>query len=513
MALVLWVFLCLALLPPAVWRFVGFLRDIRRKTRCVAQFPPPAKSPHWLTGHLGEFRPDEESLLVTNNFLHSNGYKCAAGWMGPTIVVVSACYPDSVKRMLKEPKLRRVYDLLDPWLGKGLLTIEDGPKWQRNRHLLTPAFHYGILSGYVSVYNGCLGQLFQKWDTSAKLNEPVLVFDTVSKLSLDIILQCSFGFESKCQQAGNRSAYIEGVYQLSDSIAKRFFNPLYHYDWLFFLTPAGRKMKHACKIIHTHTELIIKERRKALGIASGNKRFTSNADLLNIVGKSRHLDFLDILLTAADENGVGLTEIEIRNEVDTFLFEGHDTTTSAMSWTLYCLAKHPEHQEKVREEVRRVLNGRQSLVYEDLKDLKYTQWCIKEAMRLYPPVFLFFREASREIEVEGIKIPKGVWLSIVTYHLHHNPHIWPNPEKIDPLTFEPSNAKGRDPYAYLAFSAGPRNCIGQNFAINEEKVVVASILNRYRLSVLKDHVVEMLPVIVLRAKYDIKLNIIKPVLE
>ena len=510
MAAALVIIPCLALLSLVLWSLAGFLRDFRRNVRCVAQFPPPAKPPHWLTGHLNLYKPDEQSLLEINKFLSTNGYKCTAGWMGP-VVALSACHPDAVKPMLKEPKLRHVYNLLDPWLGKGLLTVEDGPKWHRNRHLLTPAFHYSILKGYVSVYNACLQQFFRKWDTSAKLNEPVLVFDTVSTLSLDIILQCSFGFKSNCQQEGNRPAYIKGVYQLSESIAERFFNPFYQLDWLFFLTPAGRRMKRACKVVHTHAEMIIKERRKALGLEGGyNKELTSGSesqDLLDHITKSRHLDFLDILLTAVGEDGVGLTDTEIRNEVDTFMFEGHDTTTSGMSWTLYCLAKHPEHQEKVRKEVRRVLNGRETLEYEDLKELKYTQWCIKEAMRLYPPVILIFREASREIEINGIKIPKGVWLSIITYFLHHNPKIWPDPEKFDPLRFDPSNAEGRDPYAYLAFSAGSRNCIGQNFAINEEKVVVASIVNRYRLSVVKDHVVEMLPVIVLRAKYDIKLHL------
>ena len=128
-------------------------------------------------------------------------------------------------------------------------------------------------------------------------------------------------------------------------------------------------------------------------------------------------------------------------------------------------------------------------------------------MRLYPPVFIFFRESSKDIEIDGHKLPKGVWLSVVTYFLHHNPNVWPDPETFDPLRFEPSNAENRDPYAYLAFSAGSRNCIGQNFAVNEEKVVVASIVNRYRLSVVKDHVIELLPTVVLRAKYDVKLNL------
>ena len=468
--------------------------------------------PHWFWGHLNHLRPDEETLLRINNYVHSKGYKCTSAWIGPTFACISVNHPDTVKQVVKEPKLRHVYALLSPWLGDGLVTIEDGPRWHRNRRLLTPAFHFAILTGHVAVYNSCLQQLFQKWDAAIGRKEPVLIFETVSLMSLDIILQCAFSFKSNCQKEGDRPAYIKAVYQLVEIMSERFFNPFYAFDWFFFLTPYGRRMKAACKIVHAHADMVIKERRQVLGLDRGGENVINLQNVVNSTTNSRRLDFLDILLTTVDEDGAGLTDVEIRNEVDTFMFEGHDTTTSGMCWTLYCLAQHQEHQEKVRNEVRKVLAGRDKLEYDDLKELKYTQWCIKESMRLYPPVFIIFREASKEIEIGGHKVPKGVWLPIATYFLHHNPDVWPNPEVFDPLRFEPNNAKNRDPYAYLAFSAGSRNCIGQNFAINEEKVVVASIVNRYRLSVVADHVVEMLPTVILRAKNDIKLNL-EPLLQ
>ena len=490
------------------WGLAVFLLDFQRKRRCINSLPPPMLPPHWFWGHLVCFKPDEESLVRVNNYVHSNGYKCSGGWLGPIFASISTCHPDTVKVVLKEPKLRSIYSLLTPWLGDGLLTIEDGPRWHRNRHLLTPAFHYGILKGYVSIYNNCLQHLFQKWDTSVERDEPVLVFKTVSSMSLDILLQCAFSFKSNCQREANQPPYIRGVYQLVKCMTDRFFNPFYQIDWIYFLTPSGRRMRLAGNVVHRHAEMVIKERKHALGLDKGEERSESESKkLLEHITDSRQLDFLDILLTAVDDEGIGLTDIEIRNEVDTFMFEGHDTTTSGISWALYCLAKYPEHQDKVREEVRRVLDGRKWLNYNDLKELKYTQWCIKEAMRLYPPVFFFFRQASCEIEMDGHKIPKGMWLSVVTHQLHRNPHVWPDPDKYDPLRFEPSKAKSRDPYAYLAFSAGSRNCIGQNFAINELRVVIASVVNRYRLSLEKDHVVEMLPMVVMRAKNDIKLRL------
>ena len=488
------------------WVLPKFLLDYYRKCRVLRNFPKGDIKPHWLLGDIANVRSDEETVRRLIAYVRSRNVRVVSGWIGPFVPILTVIHPEPARKVLKEPKLRRVYNLFHPWLGDGLLTVQDGPKWQRNRHLLTPAFHFSILRSYIPVYNNCLRQLFSKWDTSVRSNQPVLLFNTVSSFSLDIILQCAFSFKSNCQMDGEQPPYIKAVYQLAKSVSDRFLNIFYHIDWVYFLTPAGRRMRAACQVVHSHAEMVIKERRQVLGLDQGIKAINSQ-NLLDKITKSRKLDFLDILLTASDENGVGMTDLEIRNEVDTFMFEGHDTTTSGMCWTLYCLAKHPDCQEKVREEVRSVLAGREWLEYDNLKDLKYTQCCIKEAMRLYPPVFLIMREVKQEIELEGHKIPKGVWLSIPIVTMHHNQNVWPNPEVYDPTRFEMSNSKNRDIYAYLAFSAGNRNCIGQNFALNEEKVSVASIMNRYRVKLVEEHTVEMLPLVTMRAKNDIKLRL------
>ena len=266
-------------------------------------------------------------------------------------------------------------------------------------------------------------------------------------------------------------------------------------------------MMRACKTVHEFSECVISERKKALGIKAGLNAAEGEAILKGVATKRKYCDFLDILLTAVDGEGKGLADLEVRDEADTFMFEGHDTTTSGISWTLYCLAKHPEHQAKVREEVRSVLMGREWLEYEDLKDLQYTQWAIKEAMRLYPPVFLILREAGTDIVVNGVLIPQGVMFLIFLYALHRNPNVWENPEKYDPMRFHPSVADGRDPLAYIPFSAGSRNCIGQNFAMNEEKVAVATIVNKFELSLVENHTNELTPDVILRSKNDIKLKV------
>ena len=482
---------------------LGFLHFHYKKLKTSSQLATLLPS-HWFWGDLIDAQPNEEYHRKWLSWIQTNRLKIHVMWFGPFYMQVGLNHPDAVKKVIKEPKNMVMYRLLTPWLGDGLL-VSAGKKWFRNRRLLTPAFHYEILKPYIPVCNSCVEVLLTKWSMSAKEMKPVKLFQTLGLLSLDILLQCSFSYKSDCQDTRTRHPYISAVYNMLKLAADRFMNPLYHVDWIYWLTPSGRQMKENCKLVHDFSERVIRERKKALCL--DEQGADCDAALERARKERKYLDFLDILLTAADEDGKGLTDLEIRDEADTFMFRGHDTTTSGMSWTLYCLAKHPEHQEKVREEVRNVLMGREWLEYEDLKELKYTQWCIKEAMRLYPPVLDLSRRLSKDMEIEGVLIPKGVNVSINIISLHRHPDVWDNPNEYDPLRFHPSNVEGRNPYAYMPFSAGHRNCIGQNFALNEEKVVIASIVNRFQVSLVPDHKVERLFTGVLRTANDILVNI------
>ena len=128
-------------------------------------------------------------------------------------------------------------------------------------------------------------------------------------------------------------------------------------------------------------------------------------------------------------------------------------------------------------------------------------------MRLYPPVFEFFRVTTEDLEIEGHVIPKDMMVGVSIFKIHRHPDTWENPNEYNPLRFHPSNAEGRHPYAYIPFSAGSRNCIGQNFALNEEKMVIASIINRFQVSLDETHRVEIVPQIILRTKDDIMMKL------
>ena len=474
---------------------------------------------------------------------------------------VTVLDPRYLGDIFKAPKTKEVYTLLIPWLGEGLL-IAVGKKWFRNRRLLTPAFHYEILKGYVPVYNSCLLILLEKWTAAMQRGEAVFLFDALSLMSLDIIMQSAFSFQSNCQQAEVQMPYVKACSELVYLCSDRIMNPLHMVDSIYWFTPQGRRTRQACNLVHEHAEKVISERRESLDhnntsdepvtsdepehaekviserresldhnntsdepvtsdepehaekVISERRESldhnnTSDEPVTSDEPEKKHkyLDFLDILLMARDEEGKGMTDLEIRNEVDTFMFEGHDTTTSAMSWTLYCLAQHPQHQDKVREEVRNILKGREWLEYEDLKLLNYTMWCIKEAMRLYPPVFSFFRKSVEDIQVGEFTVPADTILRINLFLIHRNASVWENPNEYNPLRFLPSNMEKHGPYDYIPFSAGSRNCIGQNFAMNEMKVVVGTVVNKFKLKLDETHRVEMVPRVILRSKNDIKIHL------
>ena len=486
-------------IPNAIWRYYRM---------CQLLKPVPGWPTHWLYGNLHQKNQPRYDIKL-HDWVKENGHKISKEWLGPGMSSVNIHHPDVLKKIIKTPKAFEKYQLLDPWLGQGLL-IAGGKRWARNRRLLTGAFHFDILKPYIQVYNECTDILINKWMGHVTSGEPVLVYKTISQLTLDILLRCSFSYNSHCQEQ-EVSPYIKAVMCLADLTLKRSlsFSLMISNNIYLYCTPQGWKCRQALKIVHGHAENVIRDRKKALGLEGISASMKVNMeDVLSTARKGRkYLDFLDILLTARDEDGCGLTDSEIRCEVDTFMFEGYDTTAHGLSWTLYCLAKYPEHQEKCREEINEVLGNRNHLEYEDLSKLKYTQWCIKESLRLHPPVYIILRQLTEDTELAGYLIPKESYLTVRLFNIHRNTEFWKDPEAFDPLRFHPDNIEHQHPYAYVPFSAGPRNCIGQNFAMNEERVVIASIIRKFKLRLVVGHEVETNFGILLHLKNDVKVSI------
>ncbi|XP_049733196.1 cytochrome P450 4F3-like isoform X4 [Elephas maximus indicus] len=373
------------------------------------------------------------------------------------------------------PKDMFFYSFLKPWLGDGLL-LSDGDKWSRHRRMLTPAFHFEILKPYVKIFNESANIMHAKWQRLASQGSNRLdMFEHISLMTLDSLQKCVFSFDSHCQE--HPSEYIAAILELSALVVKRHLQVFLHIDFLYHLTPNGRRFRRACDLVHEFTDAVIRKRRHTLT--------TQGVDyFLKAKIKAKTLDFIDVLLLAKDEDGKELSDEDIRAEADTFMFEGHDTTASGLSWVLYNLAKHPEYQERCRQEVQELLRDRrlEEIEWDDLAQMPFLTMCIKESLRLHPPVTVISRCCTQDVVLpDGRVIPKGNICVISIFGIHHNPSVWPEPEVYNPFRFDPENPQKRSPLAFIPFSAGPRNCIGQTFAMTEMKVVLALTLLRFRV--------------------------------
>jgi len=240
-----------------------------------------------------------------------------------------------------------------------------------------------------------------------------------------------------------------------------------------------------------------------------NKNITDN-----IEGKRKRSAFLDLLIEQHLINPESITENEIREEVDTFMFEGHDTTSMSMMFTLSYLGSHPEYQERVQSEIDDICDRYEindNFDTKHLREMKYLEACIKESLRLMPSVPLIGRESSEDIVVDGYLIPKGSTIFIFIPSVQRDPELYSNPDQYIPDRFiEHSEHFVKNPFAYIPFSAGSRNCIGQKFALQEEKILLAHILRNFNLKSLKElRCIKIYPELVQRPQEPIWIEFVK----
>jgi len=403
---------------------------------------------------------------------------------------------DAVRDVMKKDTPKGfTYNFLHPWLGIGLLT-SNGDVWRRKRRLLTPAFHFKILRGYLKVFTSETEILIEKWKKYAESGESFDIFPEITCLTLDIIGRCAFGYHINAQNKP-LSDYVVSTKRASQTIFDRTFHPFYWFEFIYRFTGHSRQFRRDIKTIHDLPNTVIKNRREEYARLNIQEEHQLNRDV----------DFLDMLMCVQDEP---LKDEEIRDEVDTFMFEGHDTTASGLTWCLYLLAAHPDVQAKVHDEIDQVLGDRLAPDYEDLDKFPYTTMVIKEALRLYPPVPFLARITEEPLEILGYEIPTNTEIFLSPYLIHRNPKDWPNVKDLnafDPENFSPEKMKNRDPFAFIPFSAGNRNCIGQNFAMNEEKCVIVMLMKQFRLRLEPGQKIEPEPNLVLRPKYGIRISL------
>lgn len=372
----------------------------------------------------------------------------------------------------KSSRINRARKLV---LDECLLTT-DGEVWKRQRLLAQPAFTRAALSGYVPDMIEVATAELDGW--RARVDGPA--FDVSApfvRLAVRVTGKTLFGSELSEHVETVRTA----VHALLASGAARMSSLLPLPLWI----PTGnnRALRSALRALDEVVWDVIRRAREE-----------------GVEGRS---DILARMMTARDEEGRALTDQELRNQVVNFLTAGYESTAAALAWTLFLIGQRPSVQDALAAEVAEVLAGRPPLEA-DVKRLELCGRVIRESMRLYPPAWLFDREAVVDDVVGGYRIPRGAQIMISPYLLHRHPEHWEDPERFDPDRFLPERVAARHPMAYLPFSKGPRFCVGEQFSMVEMILTLALFAQRYRVEVDPQHPVELLDFMTLRNAHGVQ---------
>ena len=357
--------------------------------------------------------------------------------------------------------------------GNGLLTSE-GDFWQRQRKLSQPAFHRARIQSYARTMVECTQSAIGRW----RAGEERDIHQDMMALTLDIAARTLFSVEIG-EMGGRIRDALEELLEVS-ARPERILKPLRMVSWR-----SEGKYRRAIAELDKIVYGIIAERR-----ASGRD-----------MG-----DLLSMLLEARDDDGNGMSDQQLRDELLTLLLAGHETTALALSWTWYLLAKHPEAEKLLQKEVDAALAGAAPRA-EDLPRLPYTEKVVKEALRMYPPAYVVLRLALEPVEIAGYALPAGSSVGMSPWVVHHDARYFPEPEKFLPERWTESFAQKLPRFAYFPFGGGPRICIGAQFAMMEAVLVLTTIASRYTLRVAERQNIELFPSITLRPKNGIQARV------
>jgi cytochrome P450 len=392
-------------------------------------------------------------------------------------------HPDDVKHVLQENHVNYnkdlfTYHVLQPVVGLGLLT-NDGDSWLHQRRLMQPAFHRKRLAAYATQMTEATETMLAEWEEHEQDARPLDVAEEMMRLTLGIVGQGLFSLDLS-QETSKVGEAVTTLVKLMGDYVYAPFPPI------GIPTPRNRHMQAAIHELDTVVAGIIRQRRV---------EDTDTGDLLSM------------LLSARDEDtGEGMTDQQARDEVMTLLIAGHETTANTLIWAWYLLSQHPDVENKLHAELATVLGGKAPTV-DQLPQLTYTTMVLQETLRLYPPAWILSRKALADDELSGFFIPQGSMVIVSPYATHRHPAFWEEPEAFDPERFTPERVAARHHYAYCPFGGGPRLCIGSNFAMMEAQLVLATVAQRYRLSLTPGHPVVPEAKITLRPRYGMHMAV------
>lgn len=340
-------------------------------------------------------------------------------------------------------------------LGNGLVTNNSVPTHKVQRKMVQPGFHFRRIESYGKTMIDYTGRMIKDWPESGIR----YVSNDMYELTMYIVSKTLFDTDMQILKS-SASNVADVVHQFQAIADRRYRRGFQLPQWL--PTPGNWQVRKIKQTLHATISTMIEQRTRKDG------SYDDRGDLLSM------------LLQTHYENGEHLSREQLMDELITLFLAGHETTSNALTWTLFLLAKHPEIQQKVHHELDLAIIG-DSPEFEDLEALKYTEMVIKESMRMLPPVWtLSCRQANETTELAGYLIPKDKILFISPWANHYNPRFFKEPDRFMPERFSPEAEKQLPRYAYMPFGGGPRVCIGNSFAMMEAKLILAGLLKRFR---------------------------------
>jgi cytochrome P450 len=433
----------------------------------------PGPRGHPLAGVLHEVRRDPLRFLVETARTYGPVARYRLGPLRSYLVTD----PEGVKHVLQEhvrnyTKDHFSYGMVRWVAGNGLLTSQ-GDFWLRQRRLAQPAFHRQRIASFGTGIVRAAGELAESWAPSAARGVPVDAAEAFTNLTLRIVGEALFG----AGLAEKAPVVSRSFTTLSDQLVTRF-----------------RTMRVLPPVLPWGIDRTFRAEAAALSgvvygiIAERRARGEDTGDLLSL-----------LMFAQDEETGERMDDRQLHDEVLTMLVAGHETTATALAWVVALLGQHPEVEQKLHAELDAVLAGRDPEMA-DLPRLPYTRMVIDETLRLYPPVYVLSRKVMEDDEIGGFRIPAGSSVDISPYATHRSPALWERPDSFEPERFAPELVAARHRYAYFPFSGGPRQCIGNTFALVEAQLVLATIARRYRLRPVSDTLPVPEPLITLRPR-------------
>jgi cytochrome P450 len=378
------------------------------------------------------------------------------------------------------------FDAVRVALGNGMLT-SGGAFWKRQRRIAQPAFHGESVRHFAPIISRLAAETAEAWGRSAAANAPVDACTDMMRVTLRIVAETLFG-----DDLAETAAEVNRVFPvILACLAARAASPLRPPLWM--PTANNRRLRPALASLDAIVARLIATKRRRLATESRPQ--------------DGHRDLLTILMLARDaETGDAMSDAQLRDEVMTLMIAGHETTANALSWLWYLLDRHPDEQERLRTELAVATGGRAPTV-DDLPLLPRLKAVIQETLRLYPPVWMFDRRALGPDDLAGTKVAKGDLVIFCPYAIHRLPDLWDDPETFRPERFAVGREEQKNKFAYLPFSAGPRTCIGNSFAMIESQIIIGTLLARFRARLANPSPITPKPRVTLRPSRPVELRL------